>query len=395
MWPCGTIVDFSDFNNKVIFDAKIDSASVATNDIRYFYKELGKDNQFTFKTNLLGTLNNFTTQNLVLEDENGTKIIGEINFKNIFSKENDSFYMKGDFEQLTSNYYDLASLLPNILGKSLPSSLKKLGQFVVEGKTELTMETIKTAIIMNSALGNLQTNLIMNNLQNIDNASYEGIVVLDNFNVGSFLNQKDIGFVSMNVDVKGKGFTEKFIDTKIKGKISRFQYNQYNYRGIVLDGSFKKPIFKGELFVNDPNLYMDFNGLVDVSKKENRYDFDALIDYADLHQLNFMKADSISIFKGKIYNNLSGNSINNLHGDILVEQASYQNQREIYIFDSFNINSSFDQNRERTITINSPDIIEGKLIGKFDFNQLPLILENSLGSIYANYNPNKIKKVSI
>ncbi|WP_246011673.1 translocation/assembly module TamB domain-containing protein [Flavobacterium piscinae] len=384
--------DFSDFNNKVIFDAKIDSASVATNDIRYFYKELGKDNQFTFKTNLLGTLNNFTTQNLVLEDENGTKIIGEINFKNIFSKENDSFYMKGDFEQLTSNYYDLASLLPNILGKSLPSSLKKLGQFVVEGKTELTMETIKTAIIMNSALGNLQTNLIMNNLQNIDNASYEGIVVLDNFNVGSFLNQKDIGFVSMNVDVKGKGFTEKFIDTKIKGKISRFQYNQYNYRGIVLDGSFKKPIFKGELFVNDPNLYMDFNGLVDVSKKENRYDFDALIDYADLHQLNFMKADSISIFKGKIYNNLSGNSINNLHGDILVEQASYQNQREIYIFDSFNINSSFDQNRERTITINSPDIIEGKLIGKFDFNQLPLILENSLGSIYANYNPNKIKK---
>lgn len=384
--------DFSEFNNKVIFDAKIDSASVATNDIRYFYNELGKNNQFTFKTNLLGTLNNFTTQNLVLEDENGTKIIGEINFKNIFSKENDSFYMKGDFEQLTSNYNDLASLLPNILGNSLPSSLKKLGQFVVEGKTELTMETIKTAIIMNSALGNLQTNLIMNNLQNIDNASYEGIVVLDNFNVGSFLNQKDIGYVSMNVDVKGKGFTEKLIDTKIKGKISRFQYNQYNYRGIVLDGSFKKPIFKGEVFVNDPNLYMDFNGLVDVSKKENRYDFDALIDYADLHQLNFMKADSISIFKGKIYSNLSGNSINNLHGDILVEQASYQNQREIYIFDSFSINSSFDQNRERTIAINSPDIIEGKLIGKFDFNQLPLILENSLGSIYANYNPNKIKK---
>ena len=77
--------DFSDFNNKVVFDAKIDSASVATNDIRYFYNELGKNNQFNFKTNLLGTLNNFTTQNLVLEDENGTKISGQINFKNIFS----------------------------------------------------------------------------------------------------------------------------------------------------------------------------------------------------------------------------------------------------------------------------------------------------------------------
>ncbi|PKP16660.1 MAG: DUF490 domain-containing protein, partial [Bacteroidetes bacterium HGW-Bacteroidetes-23] len=150
--------DFSDFNNKVVFDAKIDSASVASNDIRYFYDELGKDNQFVFKTNLLGTLNDFTTQNLFLEDVNGTQIIGEINFKNILSKEKSSFYMKGDFEKMTSNYDDLASILPNILGKSLPTSLKKLGQFNIEGKTELTLQTIKTDLIMNSALGNLQTN---------------------------------------------------------------------------------------------------------------------------------------------------------------------------------------------------------------------------------------------
>ena len=384
--------DFSDFNNKVVFDAKIDSASVASNDIRYFYDELGKNNQFVFKTNLLGTLNDFTTQNLFLEDLNGTQIIGEINFKNIFSKENSSFYMKGDFEKMTSNYDDLASILPNILGKSLPSSLKKLGQFNIEGKAELTLQTIKTDLIMNSALGNLQTNLIMNNLQNIDNASYEGIVVLDNFNVGALANQKDIGLVSMNVMVNGKGFTEKLIDTKIKGNVSRFQYNKYNYKGIVVDGSFKKPIFKGKVNINDPNLFMDFNGIVDVSKRENVYKFDALVDYADLSKLNFVKNDSVSIFKGKIYSNLTGNSLDNLHGDVLVEQASYQNNRDIYIFDSFSLNSSFDQNRERTISINSPDIIEGKLVGKFDFNQLPRMLENSLGSIYANYNPNKIKK---
>jgi len=384
--------DFSDFNNKVVFDAQIDSASVASNDIRYFYNELGKDNQYIFKTNLLGTLNDFTTQNLFLEDLNGTQIIGEINFKNILSKGNNSFYMKGDFEKMTSNYDDLASILPNILGKSLPTSLKKLGQFNIEGKTELTLQTIKTDLIMNSALGNLQTNLIMNNLQNIDNASYEGVVVLDNFNLGALINEKDIGLVSMNVEVNGKGFTAKLIDTKIKGKVSRIQYNNYNYQGIIVDGSLKNPIFKGKVNINDPNLFMDFNGIVDVSKRENVYKFDALVDYADLSKLNFVKNDSVSIFKGKIYSNLSGNSLDNLHGDVLVEQASYQNNRDIYIFDSFSINSTFDENRERTIAITSPDIIEGKLVGKFDFNQLPLMLENSLGSIYANYNPNKIKK---
>ncbi|PKP14563.1 MAG: DUF490 domain-containing protein, partial [Bacteroidetes bacterium HGW-Bacteroidetes-23] len=209
---------------------------------------------------------------------------------------------------------------------------------------------------------------------------------------GALINEKDIGLVSMNVEVNGKGFTEKLIDTKIKGNVSRIQYNKYNYQGIIVDGSLKNPIFKGKVNINDPNLFMDFDGIVDVSKRENVYKFNALVDYANLNKLNFIKNDSVSIFKGKIYSNLSGNSLDNLHGDVLVEQASYQNNRDIYVFDSFSINSSFDENRERTIAINSPDIIEGKLVGKFDFNQLPFMLENSLGSIYANYNPNKIKK---
>lgn len=37
-------------------------------------------------------------------------------------------------------------------------------------------------------------------------------------------------------------------------------------------------------------------------------------------------------------------------------------------FDDFTINSSFDENNLRTITINSPDIIEGKIVGKYRVN---------------------------
>ena len=72
--------DFSDFNNKVIFDITVDTASVATNDIRYFYNELGKNNKFNFTASILGTLNDFHTNQLNLVDLNNTKIIGDINF---------------------------------------------------------------------------------------------------------------------------------------------------------------------------------------------------------------------------------------------------------------------------------------------------------------------------
>ena len=54
--------------------------------------------------------------------------------------------------------------------------------------------------------------------------------------------------------------------------------------------------------------------------------------------------------------------------------------------------SSFDENNVRTIAINSPDIVQGKIVGNFQIDQLQKMVENSLGSLYANYNPNRIKK---
>jgi hypothetical protein len=384
--------DFSDFLNKVIFDVKVESATVSSNDIRYYYEELGKNHTFQLKTNLLGTLNDFRTKNLNVLDNQNTQITGNLRFKNIFGNENQIFSLQGNFENLSSNYDDLVHLLPNVLGKNLPTSLKKFGQFSAFGKATVSTDAIDTDLYMSTALGEIQAALAMTNINNIDNASYKGNVVLNNFDLGQILNQKEVGLISLNAALDGKGFTLDLIDTKFKGNINKLQYNNYNYTEIIVDGNFKKPLFKGKINVNDPNLFMDFEGLVDISKKENVYKFDTKIDYANMNALNLVTIDSVSIFKGKIYTNLVGNSINNLYGDILIEETSYQNSRDIYYFDNFKLNSSFDNNKVRTISINSPDIIEGKVVGKFDFEEIPNIVENALGSIYTNYQPNKVKK---
>jgi hypothetical protein len=51
-------------------------------------------------------------------------------------------------------------------------------------------------------------------------------------------------------------------------------------------------------------------------------------------------------------------------------ETSYQNNKDTYNFDDFNIRSSFDEDRVRTINVNSPDIIEGEIVGKFQFAEL-------------------------
>jgi len=384
--------DFSNFNNKVQFDIEIGQASIATNDIRYFYTELGKDQRFTMNAHITGTLNDLNASKLRLTDNKNSQIIGDVNFKNLFGNTGQDFYMKGDFVKVTSNYTNLVSLLPNVLGKKLPTSLSKLGQFNLRGKTEITTSSIDADFYMSTAIGNVQSNLTMTNIDDIDNASYKGNIIFEDFNLGLFLNKKDLDKVSLNFDIEGKGFTQKNLNTSFSGDIYKIKYNGYEYSKIIVDGNFTNPIFKGKIFVNDPNLFMDFDGLVNLGREEIFYDFDTKIDYANLKNLNFVKNDSISVFKGAIKMNVSGNTLDNLKGDINISSTSYQNNEDTYLFDDFTINSSFDSNNIRTISINSPDIIEGKIVGKFDFDQLQGILENSVGSLYANYSPNKIKK---
>jgi hypothetical protein len=383
--------DFSNFNDKVLFDIKLKSASIASNDIRHFYKEIGKNQHFRLKTSIKGTLNNLKLQKLELIDDRNTEIIGDINFKNLFAKRGQQFSMYARFSKLSSKYEDLVVILPNILGNKLPSSLKKLGRFTASGITKVSTIAVEANVSISTELGNVISKLAIQNINEIDKASYVGNVILENFDIGTLLEQKDLGKVTLNIDVDGEGFKQKYLNTLIKGNVSNIDFKNYNYTNIIVDGTLESPNYTGKIAINDPNLKMTFDGLLDLSKKDSRYDFDIKVENADLSKLKLIK-DSIAIFKGDVVIQASGNNIENFQGNVYINKTSYQNVKDTYNFDDFSINSVFDASRVRTITVNSPDIIQGEIIGKYEFNQLENLVKNSFGSLYTNFKPNKVKK---
>ncbi len=84
---------------------------------------------------------------------------------------------------------------------------------------------------------------------------------------------------------------------------------------------------------------------------------------------------------------ISGNSLDNIVGDIKFTKTNYQNKNETYYFEDFKVSSTFENDSTRIIDINSPDIITGYLKGNFRVKELGRLLQNSLGSIYTNYRP--------
>ncbi|PKQ46413.1 translocation/assembly module TamB domain-containing protein [Confluentibacter flavum] len=383
--------NFKEFADKVNIIADFKDSTILFDELNIFYNEFGKNQSATFNVDLTGTLNDLQISNLELNTSTNSKVFGNMNFKNLFIKETDNFYMKGDFLNLTSTYKDLKALLPNALGSSIPSSLDNLGKFTIAGQTEITSANINANIKIDTDLGFLDSKLEINKIDDIDNAIYKGNVAFENFDFGIFLNNPKLGLGSLNVDVKGQGFVAATINTQVIGNVFEIQYNDYNYTAIKVEGNIRNKIFDGNLISNDENLILNFNGLVDFSGKENKYDFEANIAYANLYVLNFMKKDSISILKSDVKMNVNGSTLDNAYGKISFSNTSYKNQNDTYYFEKFDISSRF-ENTVHFVEINSPDIIEGNLNGNFVFKDLPKLLQNSLGHMYTNYVPYKVTK---
>jgi hypothetical protein len=299
--------------------------------------------------------------------------------------------MDANLSKLSSSYDNLVQLIPNVLGKKLPVELKKLGRFTIKGNIQWSATDLDADFSMITEIGNVQSDLSINQIDFIDKASYNGSVVTQDFNMGILLSDKDLGKVTMDVEIEGVGFTEKYLNTGVKGVVSKIFYNNYNYRNVAINGNFKPPYYRGKVNINDPNLDMDFDGLVDLSKKDSKYDFKIDVRNADFHKLNLVK-DTISNFKGNVVVQVDGNTIENLQGNIYFKNTSYQNEKDTYTFDDFSINSNFDPDKIRTITLNSPDIVQGEIVGKFKFSELGILVRNSIGSLYTNFKPEPVNR---
>jgi len=384
--------DLAYFTDKVVIDVDFKNGSkLATNDINCFYPELEKNKIFNFSAKANGTLNDFSTENLFLSAEQMV-VNADLDFKNITVAKERDFSISGIITEIKISNKSLKELLPRVLGEKLPQQLDPLENIILNGKIRLTKTELDLKSKIVTQLGNLTTDLKIQNITQPDDIAYQGDINVTNFNLGKLFNTKSIGKITANLIADGKGFAQRNLDTTIKGDIVSVFINNYNYHKILINGKLKEPIFNGEIHIDDNNVKLSFGGFLDFSNKIKRYNFQAQVDYANLNKIKLIERDTFSVFKGNVVFDGQGNSLDEITGKIEFSNASYQNQKDIYFFDDFQILSDLDQHKIRTIRINSPDIIEGNLIGRFNFEEFPKIVQNALGSLYTNYSPFEIQK---
>ncbi|MFY0603400.1 MAG: translocation/assembly module TamB [Flavobacteriaceae bacterium] len=376
------------FNDSVAIVANFKPSSLSVIDLKKLYNELNGSDILKFTGKVQGALNNFQVDDLNLTSTQGIRIIGDMHFKNAVNTSK-GFVFDGDLENVTADYQKLKNILPNLLGKTLPTEFIKLGNFTLSGITKVNSQDLDATVNVVSEIGAAIADLQIKNIDHIDTADYNGKVELIGFDFGQFFNNDLFGKVSFKGDVKGSGFLLENINTTLIGKMSEFEFKKYNYQDILVNGRYQNNLFDGDFTVNDENLKMTFTGLADLSSEIHQFDFNADISYADLKTINLYERDSISELKGVLKFDLKGNTLNDIIGIANVKNLEYTNERKKFPFKQFLVLSTI-KDGIKQIRIDSEDIVKGEIKGNFTFEDLLPIAQNAFGEIYTNYTPYKV-----
>jgi len=378
--------DMSDFYNRVTINAGVKPSKISTSDLRLFYNEFGSNKLLNITTDFSGILNDFKLTNLKLNGLNNSVINGKLRLWNSMSKTKlKDFKVAGNVTNLSTDKQDLSSLLPNVVGVHLPKELEKFGKFTALGELTATPFSVDFKGEINTAVGKAVADIYLDNLLSENDANYKGNIQVQDFDLRTYTGNNELGKTDFNVEVDGNGFLLKDLDTYVVGDVLKLQYKGYTYKNIGVSGILKYPLFDGKIVANDPSFDLSFDGLVNLTQSENDYNFKTVVNKIDFNKLNLFKTDSISVFKGTVVANFKGTTIDNAYGSIQFKNTSYVNQNESFLFKDFQLNSKFSPEGERLIKVNSPEIIQGEVTGKFRFNNIKNLFQNSLASLYKNY----------
>lgn len=359
--------DFNDFENKVRMKANFKGSHISSTDISYFTPALKKMKlAIDIDGQISGYVNNLKAKKLSIRAGKATHVKGDFTIKGLPDWEQTFMDMK--IEMAGTNKKDLDEILVDLTGKPLDTSLNiinKFGNVNFNGSFTGFQNDFIAYGEFKTKLGRIKSDVNLK-IDKSGTPSYTGNVKTFDFNLGELIDEKSLGKLTSELYVKGKGTEIKELTEQLKGNIAYIDFNKYRYRNLKINGTFDKKLFDGNISINDPNVQLAFDGSVNLNPKLPAFKFNANIKNARLKTLNLLK-DSMLV-DATFSTNFSGNNLNNIQGNLLIEKIKLRNKQGVYNVDSVQL-SAAGLGIDRSLTINS-DILDASIKGQYDLNTI-------------------------
>ncbi len=371
--------DMQNFFHAVTVEGRFENSELSSDDLAFFAPDAAAwKEMFSLSGSVKGTIDNLSAKKIILKAGANNYLDGEISLRGL--PDIDETFIDFRSKYLLTNYTELERLIPALKNITNPN-LSSLGKIKFTGSYTGFIHDFVTYGTLSTDIGSLQTDLRMQ-FPSDQKAAYSGKVSTNNFQLGKFIDNSQIGDIAFNGKISGKGFNAKDVDVGIDGNISQVTFNGYRYTNIITHGNFRKKLFSGNASINDPNIKIDtLEGSINFSKTNPQFNLNADVSRLNLKNLGFTN-DSISL-TGKFRLDFIGNNIDNFLGSAKLYNAILLDKEQRLSFDSLEINSSFaDGKKYLTLQTNE---LEAALNGNFKILELPDAFQLFLYKYYPAY----------
>ena len=231
-------------------------------------------------------------------------------------------------------------------------------------------------------IGVVHTDLQLTSDRDRDYFAYKGSVKTTSFKLNKLLDNVKLGDVTLNVGVRGSHLKGHYPTVSMVGNISAFDYSDYTYNNIVLNGIYEGGGFSGEITLDDPNASIRLAGSMNAVSRVPEFDFLAEIEHLRPNDLLLTEKYPDTEFTVRIRADFTGGNIDDMIGEINVDSLVYISQGSHYFMDNFKLLAEHTDETNKRLVINSP-FMSGEIRGDYSYRTLP----NSVKSLLGKYLP--------
>ncbi len=264
----------------------------------------------------------------------------------------------------------------NLQGRSIkiPPILGRLGNLQLTGIAKgegIGKLDIKSQV--NADIGKVSLNFEMNKQR-----AFKGFIDTKGLNLQQLLDDKMFGTLATNIHVEGRLPEDGDAVINANGIIHQFDYNNYLYSNINVNGSYSKTSIIGKLDIDDPNIGFSIEGNVDKESHTNVVNIQATIDHLSPQAINLSDKWGDARFDADIVANFKANKLNDAVGSIDIKDLTMTSVSDYYQLDSLHLESGY-EDEIHFVRLNS-DFGNVDITGDFDYETLAQSFTNFLAA---------------
>ena len=350
------------------YAVRFHEAMIVPADLAFFVPELkGLTRPITISGSIGGTMDSLRCEEIAVQYNNRPLLKGDLSVTGL--PDLNTAYIRADIKDVQTNAVRLQDFLSRLQNRpvQLPKELHRLGEIHYHGLLEGDLQHLALHGGFRTALGAISTDGSFVSDSAFEHMTYDARIEGRDFRLGQLLDEPKLATVSLELQSNGR-IDNGEVRGDVAAHVKQLTYNDYTFSDLHFDGHYEPQQYTGKSSIDDPHMKIDFDGMVNLQKKDPEINFNLrcyhfdLAPFTDDHDPALQTSFALAI-------DMNGAQAEEMSGYVVIDSLAVATHLDSVLIRQVTLMASADPDHSKSISFNS-DNLHVHLDGVFRYEDL-------------------------